>query len=171
MWQAVVCHGFKEFSPLFLLQGQRWGDQGRLAASREVTFAALEVMQRHLYSDVGLVLWPGVPHSHQPLRSLLRCVVAKEQIPWGQRCHPQLSCAPVSMEGSGCLYPPSCCCSSPPADPWPGRLWVCKARNEKEEDSDASFPFLSARTTLGKPSEHHSAWLHCFCRAVLIYSG
>lgn len=26
-----------------------------------MTFAALEVMEGHLYSDMGLVLWPGVP--------------------------------------------------------------------------------------------------------------
>lgn len=52
-----------------------------------------------------------------------------------------------------------------------GRLWVWKARKGKEEDSDAPLPLLRARTPLGKPSERKSVGLHCFCRAVLIYSG
>lgn len=96
MWQAVVCHGFKEFSPLFLLQGQRWGDQGRLAASREVTFAALEVMQRHLYSDLGLFLWPGIPQLPPAPEELF-------EVCGGQRANP------LGPEVS----PPALLCSSP----------------------------------------------------------
>lgn len=57
---ALVYRGFKGF-PLSFALGTEMGDQGRLAASREGTFAALEAMEGHLYSDVGLVLWPGVP--------------------------------------------------------------------------------------------------------------
>lgn len=54
-WFIVDLRGF----PLSFARGTERGDKDELATRREGTFAALEAMEGHLCSDVGLVLWPG----------------------------------------------------------------------------------------------------------------